>query len=98
MIERLDRAVNALTVNLSEVRTELAQRLDTLEKRNDHLSTAVFLIESQMAGVGRSLDNLLTESGAQTGTLLRYQKAFNALEARVKALEEKLGGQGPRPQ
>jgi chromosome segregation ATPase len=105
MIERQDRAVEALTVNLSELRTELtssiaalSKRIDLLEERINSLANLLFSLESRMAGFGRTLDTLLKESSANTGTLEGYKKAFDALEARVKALEEKLGGQGPRPQ
>ncbi|HEY7391614.1 MAG TPA: hypothetical protein VH640_24075 [Bryobacteraceae bacterium] len=38
----------------------------------------------------------MKESSANSGTMEGYRKAFDALEARVKAIEEKLGGQGPR--
>jgi chromosome segregation ATPase len=98
MIERQDRAVEAFTTNLSELRTELFQRMERLEKRIDPLSSAVFGLESQMAGVGRTLDSLLKASVEDSGTLAGFKRAFDALEARVKALEEKLGGQGARPQ
>jgi chromosome segregation ATPase len=98
MIERQDRAVEALTINLSELRTELSQRIERLEKRIDPVSSAVFGLESQMAGVGRTLDSLLKASVEDSGTLAGFKRAFDALEARVRALEEKLSGQGPRPQ
>jgi chromosome segregation ATPase len=105
MIERQDRTVEALTINLSELRIELtssiaalSKRIDLLEERINSLANLLFSLESRMAGFGRTLDTLLKESSANTGTLEGYKKAFDTLEARVKALEEKLGGQGPRPQ
>jgi chromosome segregation ATPase len=105
MIERQDRAVEALTINLTELRTELTnriaglgKRIDLLEERVNGLSNLLFSLESRMVGFGRTLDTLLKETSANNGTIEGYRRAFDALEARVKAIEEKLGGQGAPPQ
>ncbi|HEY7391613.1 MAG TPA: hypothetical protein VH640_24070 [Bryobacteraceae bacterium] len=65
MIERQDRAVEALMINLIKLRTELTnsiaglgKRIDLLEERVNGLSNLLFSLESHMVGFGRTLDTL----------------------------------------
>jgi hypothetical protein len=53
--ERLDRTVEALTANLSDLRQEITTRLDTIERRTERTETNVNSVLIQLAGISRSL-------------------------------------------
>jgi hypothetical protein len=53
--ERLDRAVDTLTANLSDLRQEITTRLDTIERRTERTETNVNSVQIQLAEISRSL-------------------------------------------
>ena len=85
--ERLDRAVEALTANLSDLRQEITTRLDTIERRTERTETNVNSVLMQLAGISRSLTvgEQLTSQFATTQSA--QQRAIDQIVARLTKLE-----------
>src|SRR5882724_1328231 len=81
--ERLERAMEALTANLSDVRQEIINRLDTLDRRTERTEINVNSILMQLAGMSRSLTvgEQLTSQFATTQGL--QQRAIDQLSQRL---------------
>lgn len=97
LAERLDRTMEALTANLSEVREELKGglaavtiRLDTLERRFESFNITLIMVEQRMMGLLKQSDRLERDNGAMLANDAAQQRAFDALAARVAKLERKL--------
>ncbi len=88
--ERLDRAVEALTANLSEVRQELGIRLDTLNRRFEAQAPTILSIDQRVGALVRQSDRLERDNGAMLANDAAQQRAFDALAARVAKLEREL--------
>lgn len=97
LAERLDRTMEALTANLSEVREELKGGLaavtillDTLERRFESFNITLIMVEQRMMGLLKQSDRLERDNGAMLANDAAQQRAFDALAARVAKLERKL--------
>lgn len=80
--ERLGRAMEALTANLSEVREELKGglaavtiRLDTLERRFESFNLTLILVEQRMMGLLKQSDRLERDNGAMLANDAAQQRA-----------------------
>ena len=49
-VQRLDRAVEAVTANISDLRSEVLGRLDTVDRRSERIETNVAAIQLQNDG------------------------------------------------
>jgi hypothetical protein len=90
MTERLDRAVEALTANLSEVRQELSIRLDTLNRRFEAQAPTIVAIDQRVSALVRQYDRLERDNGAMLSNDAAQQRAFDALAARVARIEREI--------
>ena len=88
--ERLERAVEALTANLSEVRQELSIRLDTLNRRFEAQAPIILSLDQRVAALLRQADHLERDNGAMLANDAAQQRAFDALAARVARIEREL--------
>ena len=98
MIDRQERAMEALTLNMSELRTELTtniaelrselgRRMETLEHRFDVQTPAILSMDARMAAFGRAVDQLITAHDGNAVTLAAQQRAISDLADRVTRLE-----------
>jgi hypothetical protein len=90
MIGRMERTMEALTANLSEVRKELITRLDTLDRRTDRTEINVNAILMQLSGISRSLtvgEQLSSQFAATQGA---QQHAIDQLAQRISKIEREL--------
>jgi chromosome segregation ATPase len=98
---RLERTMEALTHNLSEVREEfqgelkagLAQvaiRLETLERRTDAVLVTLMSVDTRMSALTRQNDRLERDNGAMLANDAAQQRAFDQLALRVTKLEREL--------
>lgn len=88
--DRLDRAAEALTANLSEVRQELKIRLETLERRFDGQLSILLSVDQRVGALARQSDRLERDNGAMLTNDAAQQRAFDALAARVAKIEREL--------
>ena len=67
----LDRAVEAIAADFSELRSELTRRMDTLEHRFEIQAPVILSLDARTAALGHSLDQLLVaydrDAGAKAG-------------------------------
>lgn len=94
--DRLDRAVEAIGNDFSELRQEfkqllepLATRLDTLERRFDNFLPILVSVDQRMSALVRQSDRLERDNGAMLTNDAAQQRAFDALAARVAKLEQR---------
>ena len=87
--ERLDRAVEALTANLSDLRVEMTARLDTIERRTERTEITIGSILMQLVGINKSMTEAERADSATAATLASQQRIITDLVARVSALERK---------
>ena len=88
--ERLERALDALTCKLSDVRKELTARLDTLDRRTERTEINVNAILVQLSGMSRSLtvgEQLSSQFATTQGV---QQHAIDQLAARLTQVERAL--------
>jgi quinol monooxygenase YgiN len=85
--ERLDRAVEALTANLSDLRQEITTRLDTIERRTERTETNVNSVLMQLAGISRSLTVGEQFTSQFAITQSAQQRAIDQIVARLTKLE-----------
>jgi hypothetical protein len=90
MCERMERFVEALTHNLSDVREELLARLETIERRTERTEISVNSILMQLAGISRSMTQGEQLTSQVVATHYAQQRAFDALVARVARIERQL--------
>jgi len=98
LIDRQERSMEALTLNmselrteltanLSELRTELSRRLETLERRFEVQTPVILSMDARMAAFTRASDQVLTAHDSNATTLAAQQRAITDLVARVARLE-----------
>lgn len=92
---RQDRAVEAITANLSDLRTELTTRLDRLERRTERTEVNTNALLLQAAGISRSLTEAERIDSTTAATQAAQQRAIDQLAARLTALEQKVSGYQP---
>ena len=93
----LDRAVESIANDFSELRQELrrllepiATRLDTIERRAERTETNVNSVLMQLAGISRSLtvgEQLTTQFATTQGA---QQSAIDQIAARLTKLEREM--------
>lgn len=99
MIGRSDRAIEAMSANISEFRTEmvqridglqrsLGQRIDGLERRFDIIASVVISVDARMAALTRGADNSEKSHAQLTAAQAAQQRALDQLSQRVAKLEQ----------
>jgi predicted nucleic acid-binding Zn-ribbon protein len=90
---RLDAAVQSITAatarNLAELRTELLDRIDRVDRRTERLEINVNAMQLQLAGINRSLSAVEQRELGAAGTFARLQRTVDDLARRVADLEKK---------
>jgi hypothetical protein len=94
IIERQDRAVEAITANMSDLRAEIHTRFDkvdvrfdVLERRTERIETHMLAIMLQTAGMSKSLTEAEPTDSSFAASLSAQQRAIDDLAARVAKLE-----------
>jgi uncharacterized coiled-coil protein SlyX len=109
---RLDRAVESIANDFSDLRGELTRRMEAIERRFElqapvilsmdvriaGIDTRIAGIDVRIAGLTRAIDQVIGAHDQSAGTAAAQQRAIDQLAARVKALEEKATGQQPPQQ
>src|SRR5579872_6400997 len=95
--ERRAAAVS-IAADFSDLRGELARRMDTIERRFDTLAPIILSLDTRMAAFTRAVDQLITAHGQTGGTLAGQQRAMDDIITRLKALEEKTRRREPPQQ
>jgi chromosome segregation ATPase len=95
----LDRAIQAMTLNLTDLREEMNRRFESLEqhlqatdRRMDRIANTLANIDQRMAALTRWSDNLDQTNISLHSTQAAQQRAIDQLAARVSRLEQ--GRQG----
>jgi len=94
MMERQERAMEALTANLSDLRNEMNSRFETvdrrfesLERRLERTSETLISIDSRMSALTKWADTLDRDNLALANTQSAQQRTIDDLAARVAKLE-----------
>lgn len=99
MIGRQDRAVEAMSANLSELRTEMVQRIDGLERslglridglerRFDTIASVVLSVDARMGALTRWADTSEKSHAQLTAAQAAQQRAIDQLSQRIAKLEQ----------
>jgi ABC-type transporter Mla subunit MlaD len=83
--------VEALTLNLSDLRAELTRRMDKIENQVDNLMSIVLAIDGRMPALTKWLDRIDRDNRTLDGTQAAQQKAIDQLAAQVADIQRRLG-------
>lgn len=85
--ERQDCGVEALTSNMSDLRSELTRRMEALERRIEVQAPVIISMDARMAAFTRAIDQVLTAHDSSANTQAAQQRAIEDPAARVAKLE-----------
>jgi chromosome segregation ATPase len=95
--ERLDAAVESISADFSELRSEMGRRFDlvdqhfgVLEKRLDRMETHLAALTIETSGLSRSVSASERLETSMSATQIAQQKAIDDLAARLRAVEKRL--------
>ena len=83
--------MEALTLNLSDLRAELTRRMDKIENQVDNLMSIVLAIDGRMPALTKWLDRIDRDNRTLDGTQAAQQKAIDQLAAQVADIQRRLG-------
>jgi chromosome segregation ATPase len=92
--EALDRAVEAIAIDFTELREEMTRRFDRADQRMnqrfDSLDRRVERIEFQTIGMSKSLTDAERLDSATAAALAAQQKAIDDLYAQLAAIKRRI--------
>jgi uncharacterized coiled-coil protein SlyX len=101
----LDRAVESIANDFSDLRGELTRRMEALERRFELQAPVILSIDARIAGIDariagltRAIDQVIGAHDQSAGSAAAQQRAIDQLAARIKALEDKATGRQPPQQ
>ena len=87
LTEALDRAVEAITANISDLREELLRRLDTIERRTERMEMNLHAVMLQTTGMSKSLTDAERLDSSFAAQLSAQQRAIDDLYTQLAALK-----------
>jgi hypothetical protein len=95
--EKLDRAVESMVANISDVRSEMVSRFEALgrhdqlaDMRMDRIETLVSSMNLQLTGLDKSIGDGQRLTNQMIGAQISEQKIIGELTVRLRAIEQKL--------
>jgi hypothetical protein len=85
----VERSMEAMTANLSDLRAELLIRFQATDRTMDRMSESLRGIQTQLMGLNRWADTLDRDNNALAANYHAHDRAIRDLTTRVAALEEK---------
>jgi hypothetical protein len=89
-VQRLDRAVEAVTTNISDVRTEILARFESVDRRLERIETNVAAIQLQTMGMSKSLTDAERIDSRILAIQSEQQKSVGDLYAKLADLERRI--------